>query len=648
MAGIGLGQGAAIVNRLDATAKGDLERLAVQASLVGQAGQPLNLETDLALSLGPTTKVAVERLAGRFAGLPLQLAAPLTFTAAGQALKLAGLDLRLGEARLAGAAKLGERDLTGQLQLNGVPLAWSERFGGPALAGTGRAQLTLAGRATAPEATLSVALDGLQPAGSAATVPPGRLTLDASLASRRLDLALALRGLAERPVSARLAAPLDWSLRPFAVSLPPDGELAGRVAGELELARLVDLLGLDRQRLAGRLVTNLTIAGTAAAPAVAGPINLIGGHYENYASGSVLSALELRAALSPRALALTRLTGQVGEQGSLSGNGSITLDPAAGWPTVLNLTLDQAPVVQRDDIKATLGGQIGVTGNLRSALVRGQLKVDQAEIGIPEGGGPDVPVLDVQVAGAKAPPPPDPSAPAIDPRFDLKLDLPERVYVRGRGLDSEWQGQLALTGSVSEPLIAGELAVKRGYFDFLDKRFTLEEGTIELDGSSPPNPLLSLKATADAEDFTAIVWLKGPATDPELTLESEPVLPQDEVLSRLLFNRQISEISPTQAASLALALNRLRGGGGFDLFSELRDRLAIDTLDIVSGDTTTDSRLRAGKYLSDDVYLEVERGTAASSGKARVEVEILPDVAVEAETSENGTGGVGVKWKYDY
>jgi translocation and assembly module TamB len=160
--------------------------------------------------------------------------------------------------------------------------------------------------------------------------------------------------------------------------------------------------------------------------------------------------------------------------------------------------------------------------------------------------------------------------------------------------------------------------------------------------------VIALTAEAEDNDFIAIIRLEGQATDPKLTLTSEPELPDDEVLARLLFNRELSEIGPTEAAKLALALNRLRGGGGFDAFGEIRDALKIDTLDVVSGEEPDESVVKAGKYLSDDVYVEVEKGTAEESGRARVEVEILPNVAVEADTGEDASGGIGLKWRFDY
>ncbi|MGH6943169.1 MAG: translocation/assembly module TamB domain-containing protein, partial [Geminicoccaceae bacterium] len=128
----------------------------------------------------------------------------------------------------------------------------------------------------------------------------------------------------------------------------------------------------------------------------------------------------------------------------------------------------------------------------------------------------------------------------------------------------------------------------------------------------------------------------------------DPSLPQDEILSRLLFNRQISEIGPVQAAQLAMAANRLRGGGP-GVLGKIRSVTGLDTLDVTGGGSSQDpAKVRAGKYLRDDVYVELEQGAADKTGKASVELEILPNVAIKAEAGANAKGGVGLQWKFDY
>jgi translocation and assembly module TamB len=228
------------------------------------------------------------------------------------------------------------------------------------------------------------------------------------------------------------------------------------------------------------------------------------------------------------------------------------------------------------------------------------------------------------------------------------VDLPGRVYVRGRGLESEWQGKLQITGTADQPRIAGELQVRRGYLDVLDRRLELSEGVINLGGASPPDPSLRIEARTDVGGTTIVVRIEGRALQPTLTLDSEPPLPQDEILARLLFERETSQMTPAQAAQLALALNRLRGGGGVDILGKARKLLGVDTLDIGGGETAAQSTVRAGKYLGDDVYLELEQGAQSGTGRARVEVEILPNVSIEADTGADAQSGVGIKWRYDY
>ena len=106
---------------------------------------------------------------------------------------------------------------------------------------------------------------------------------------------------------------------------------------------------------------------------------------------------------------------------------------------------------------------------------------------------------------------------------------------------------------------------------------------------------------------------------------------------------------PYQAVQLASAANTLTGGGGFDLLGQTRKILGIDQLEIKNleggkGETA----ISAGKYLSENVYMEVEKGLGPKGGKGSVVWEITPNISVETEVGENATIGGGVNWKWDY
>jgi translocation and assembly module TamB len=234
----------------------------------------------------------------------------------------------------------------------------------------------------------------------------------------------------------------------------------------------------------------------------------------------------------------------------------------------------------------------------------------------------------------------------FDLGLDLTVDLPGQVFVRGRGIDSEWTGRLHAEGTTSKPRVTGNLQIKRGGFELLGQRFDLRSGTIEFTGATPPNPAIDVQAVTQAEDITAVVRVDGAATSPQFHLDSEPSMPEDEIVSRILFKRAASRLGPGDAIRLAAAVNTLRGGG-LGVLGQARQALGLDTLG-VSGEGLEDGRVSAGKYLNDNVYLEVGKGAASDSEDVRLEVEIMPNLSLDAGTGANAESGIGLKWRFDY
>lgn len=633
---------------------GNQDQLNIDLDLAGDVLEPLTLAADGSISLKDPLAIDLDRLDGLYAGEELNLAQPLHIEQDDKRIELAGLDLRLGQANLRGDVDIGPTLVEGRIDLQDLPLTWLERFGGPAIEGLAEASITLAGKIDDPLIESAIDLKDIETDQITDTdLPPLNVAVRTKLDNGRMTSSLVATGITQEPVTASATHPLTLALNPFAFAIPSEGDLKGTIKADLQLARIGDLLALDQQIMMGQLSADLTLAGTIGAPLLDGPIVLEDGIYENSFSGTSLRDLTLKAAATSERITINQLSGVVGKDGSLKAEGWMDLDPDTNFPLSVTLNLQDAELVSRDDIEATITGDITMLGNLSDASIEGDLTVQPAEVYIPDGGGPSLPDIDIEEIGGNivnsVKEKKEQKTPAFDPELDLKFDVPNRVYVKGRGLESEWQGDIKIAGRTSDPRITGDLSVKTGYFDFIEKRFEIEEGRVDFNGASPPDPILRIEAATTDDDFKAIVKLDGPAQDPEFRLESEPVLPEDEVLARLLFDRELSEIGVVEAGKLALALNKLRsgGGGGFDAFGEIRNALNIDTLDVVS-DETGQSKVKAGKYLSDDVYFELERGSADESGRARVEIEILPNISLEADTGEDANGGVGVKWRYDY
>jgi translocation and assembly module TamB len=640
--------------RAQLQASGTREQLGLRLTAAGEATEPFDLEARAGVTLAQAVRVRLEQLSGEVAGQPLRLAKPAEATVGDRELRLSGLDLRLAGARLTADAALAGGQVTADATLQDLALATLAEFGAPDVLGQAGARLQMSGAVGDPRATLDLTVTDLRSADPTLDdLPPARLTAKADLASRRLRLNVRGEGVTDKPLVLAAELPLVLQLEPFLFQMP-DGPVAGRLDAEVQLARFEAVAGLDDDRLEGLLDAGLSLGGTLQDPQLDGTVEIKDGIYENGLSGTVLHNMTLRARARQQRLTTEELSANDGGSGGITGQGFVEVDPAASFPFDLSLSLRSARLVQTNEADATLGGGLKLAGDSRAANLSGQIEVERADIRLPDQVGPSIPTIQVEEIGG------DSQRVAIDgagggSTFDLGLgvvvNLPGRVFVRGRGLESEWQGRIEARGTASEPSLIGRLEIRRGTFDLLDRRFDLRRGVITFTGQSPPNPQIDIEAVATTSDITAIVRIGGDAKQPTFALESQPPLPQDEVLSRLMFNRPANSITPLQAVQLAAAVNRLRGGGP-GVLDRVRSALGVDTLDVGGGGDGTTSNggttVRAGKYLAEGIYIEGETGTADQSSRARVEVEILPNVSLQAETGANATSGVGLKWQFDY
>jgi autotransporter translocation and assembly factor TamB len=233
--------------------------------------------------------------------------------------------------------------------------------------------------------------------------------------------------------------------------------------------------------------------------------------------------------------------------------------------------------------------------------------------------------------------------------LDVTVALANNFIIKGYGLDSEWTGGLKIQGDASRPKVTGLIKTKQGSLDILSNRFVLERGLIAFNGAYPSLPSVDIKAVVDSGEGQAIIKIQGMVDDPKLELAHNPTKPQSEILSQLLFKTDTKTISPIQALKLAEAVTLLASGGlvNIDTLGSLESDLGLDRLD-VGGDNFKSTSVKAGKYITDKIYLEVEKGLSSSSNKVTVEVDLWPEIKAEVEFDQNADSAIGLKWQHDY
>jgi translocation and assembly module TamB len=145
--------------------------------------------------------------------------------------------------------------------------------------------------------------------------------------------------------------------------------------------------------------------------------------------------------------------------------------------------------------------------------------------------------------------------------------------------------------------------------------------------------------------------VSGNSTNPQIAFTSSPALPQDEVVSRILFGSSVTEISAIQAVQLAASLNTLRGsGGGLNPLGRLRSATGFTHIRILGADRTTGrgTALSAGMYLSDDIYIEIitdAKGFTAT----QIEISLSRTLSLLSQFSTANSGtNVNLRYSRDY
>ncbi len=594
----------------------------------------------------------VANASGSFNTIPFHLAAPAIATKTGNLWQLAPVTLIVpqGKAQLAGHYG---RDIAVQVQLDnldfGIVQAFKPGLGlGGGISGTINAAMASGAALPIVDARLSIA-HFTRTAAYTISAPVDIATrMQVSAAGASTSAVIRRSGVKVGHFTAELTHLADKGTLTERLYVAP---LAGGIRYNGPAEVLWALAGTAGQQLSGPISVAADFSGQLDRPILNGVIRASNLRYENQAYGTIISNLALQGRFTQANFELQSLTGRAGK-GSVNAHGTFGLDSANGYPLNLALDFDKAQLAHSDALGATASGTLTITKSMGAGLIRGTLTVPDARYQVIRQGAAEVTELagvQRKTSSTAIVASPEPKASRF--RLDLRVRAANSIFISGMGLEAEWQTDMHITGTATQPVVIGKLEVVRGTYSFAGRRFDLaQDGAITFDGGRFNNPQLTLSANTTVEDITATINISGRAERPQIDFTSTPVLPQDEVLARLLFGGSVTSLSPTQAIQLAASLNSLRNSGSsFNPLGKLRSAIGIDRLRVLSADKTTGqgTSLAAGKYISKNVYVEVitdARGFTAT----QLQIGLTRALSLLSSTSSFGGSNASLKYSKNY
>jgi translocation and assembly module TamB len=530
-------------------------------------------------------------------------------------------------------AAVGERGAV-QLALRGFRLEWLSPWLPEGIAW----QAPLSGEMSArwqPDAPASVAAELTSDGGEVVLQreddDPLELSyrrLSAQLSLERNALAVELALDSERLGSGRLVAQTRTE--------PAPRPLSGEVALSGLNVGLFRAFMPDVQTLEGAVSVRGRLDGTLQDPRFVGDVSLTDGALAASNLPMTLTDIDLRADVT-------------GSQAKLAGNfqsgdgrGQLRGDADWGgesWSLNLGIDGERLRFVYPPVANLLVSPDLRVRVQPKRVMVQGKVVVPQGQItlkALPEGA---VAVSeDVVVINREGDAPqrtedevvvPDP-APGWSVTADVELILGDEVAISGYGLDGRLAGNLRVrqkAGGVPEAV--GELRIEEGEYKAYGQELEIRQGQLLFSG--PVNePSLNVEAVRRTPDVIAGLRIEGQPEAPEVTLFSEPSLPQEEILSYLIRGRPLGAGGGGQQQLLTQAALSLGVFGGKGLAGSLAEELGVRDFELGTTGEGEETQVELSGYLTPDLLVRYGIGVFEPVNTLTLRYQINENFFVEA------------------
>jgi hypothetical protein len=310
-------------------------------------------------------------------------------------------------------------------------------------------------------------------------------------------------------------------------------------------------------RGSGRAELRASVDGPLRAPTFSGSAIITNGRVRHLSLPNALDNINGAIRFDSRGIQLDELTAAMGG-GPIQFGGRINLD---GYlPGELNVLITGQNMHLRypEGIQSIVDVDLALRGNMKAPVVGGTVDVQSAvwtrRLDAPGS------IFDLAArasASAEAAGTSDIAAP-VPIRFDLEIRAPQAFRMETNLIRLSASADLNLRGTYDRPVLLGRAEVDRGELNFEGRRYRVTRGSIDFSNPTKIEPFIDVEAETNVrvpgQTYRVVVSVTGtPSRLAQPTLESDPPLPQAEVVALLL-----SDVQPGSVRGPAPELVRLQ------------------------------------------------------------------------------------------
>jgi translocation and assembly module TamB len=422
---------------------------------------------------------------------------------------------------------------------------------------------------------------------------------------------------------------------------------AARLNGQINAAitdlGLVSVFVPQIQDVKGQVRADVNVTGAIPKLVLRGAVRLENAGATVPDAGLILENLQF-AATSDGQGPLQLIGSVQSKPGQLTLNG--TVDPLK--PQVnLNIQGQDFQAFNTTDIQVRISPDLKLDITQELVRVDGQVTVTKAYLnpGGVGGGGPSAVTSSedlVIVKNADGQAESAAKGPAIFAR--VRVILGDDVKVDTPVFQGQFKGNVQVVQTPElAPRASGSAEIIAGKYDIYGTEIDIQRGRVLFSNSPLDNPGLDMRVarefSSDLSDTTTVgAQVQGTLKKPQLTLFSNPAMPQSDILSYLVLGRAPNDGGSGESAMMFKAASAMGIGGGA-LAKGLGTAVGLDNVDLDTGTNGNDASLTLGKYLTPDLYVGYGVGLMdAAMSTINIRYRLFKGLMFESNSSANGYG----------
>ncbi len=213
----------------------------------------------------------------------------------------------------------------------------------------------------------------------------------------------------------------------------------------------------------------------------------------------------------------------------------------------------------------------------------------------------------------------------------VRVNLGDDIKLNAFGLQTLLKGRLNVESSGGTPKVTGDINLEDGTYRSFGQYLQITKGQILFNGS-PSEPYLQIEAIrnpdAIEDDVEAGIIVKGPADQPEVTIFSDPSMPQANALSYLMTGSNLnSDSDSANMTSMLIGLGLSQSG---KLVGQLGEAFGVQNLSVDTAGVAGDEKVEVSGYIMPDLQVKYGVGIFTGLPEFTLRYKLMKNFYVEA------------------